>query len=256
LARNEGQPSRVQIRSSIDQRFKIKGLRTKSGEQDGGGLVRWKVTRPVFHSLENPMNRTLTAAVALAAAFGMASLAQAQTSTQSSPMTTSPSASQPGMSGTQNPATTIAPGTASGTAPGTAPSATGTYGASPQANTNQMNMAPQGSATRAGATPAASQSQIQQAQEQLKSAGLYRGSVDGVMGPETQTALMKFQREQGLPETAQLDQQTTDRLSGSSGGSATSPSATRSGATPSMTPNSTMGGSSSTAPSGSGSYNR
>ena len=50
------------------------------------------------------MNRTLTAAVALAAAFGMASLAQAQTSTQSSPMTTSPSASQPGMSGTQNPA--------------------------------------------------------------------------------------------------------------------------------------------------------
>src|SRR5215469_884444 len=127
------------------------------------------------------MNRTLTAAVALAAAFGMAGLAQDQTSsTQSSPMTTLPSASQPGMSGTQNPATTIAPGTA----PGTAPSATGTYGASPQANTNQMNMAPQGSATRAGATPAASQSQIQQAQEQLKSAGLYRGSVDGVMGPE------------------------------------------------------------------------
>ena len=61
------------------------------------------------------MNRTLTAAVALAAAFGMAGLAQAQTS--SSPATTAPSASQPGMSaapsGTQNPATMTAPGSTS-----------------------------------------------------------------------------------------------------------------------------------------------
>jgi len=144
-------------------------------------------------------------------------------------MTTSPSASQPGMSGTQNPAAT--------TAPGAAPGATSTYGASPQANTNQMNMGPQG-----GATQATSQSQIQQAQQQLKSAGLYRGSVDGVMGPETQTALMKFQREQGLPETAQLDQQTVDRLHG--GGSAGTTSSTmQRPTTPSTTPNSTTGGS-------------
>lgn len=170
------------------------------------------------------MNRTLTAAVALAAAFGIAGLAQAQTSTtQTSPMTTSPSASQPGMSGTQNPATSTAPG------------ATSTYGTSPQANTSQMNMSPQGSAA---ALPA-SQSQVQQAQEQLKSAGLYRGSVDGVMGPETQTALMKFQREQGLPETAQLDQQTMQRLGGGSGTGATSPATQR----PASPPSSTTGGS-------------
>src|SRR5215469_4647328 len=173
------------------------------------------------------MNRTLTAAVALAAAFGMAGLAQAQTSSsQSSPMTTSPSASQPGMSGTQNPATTAAPG------------ATGTYGSSPQANTSHMNTGTQGSPTQA--SEPASQSQILQAQQQLKSAGLYRGSVDGMMGPETQTAVMKFQREQGLPETSQLDQQTLDRLS--SGGSA-SPTTQRSGSTQSMTPSGTTGGS-------------
>jgi peptidoglycan hydrolase-like protein with peptidoglycan-binding domain len=195
------------------------------------------------------MNRTLTAAVALAAAFVMAGMAQAQmnstTNPPSSPMTTAPSASQPGMSGaptgSQNPATMTAPGS------------TSTHGASPQANTNQMNMSPQG-----GATQPASQSQIFQAQQQLKSAGLYRGAVDGVMGPETQTALVAFQREQGLPETAQLDQQTLDRLS--SGGSAgtSSPTMQRSGTTPSMSPGSTTGGSS-TGPTGaspSGSYNR
>ncbi|HWB52020.1 MAG TPA: peptidoglycan-binding protein [Stellaceae bacterium] len=203
------------------------------------------------------MNRTLTAAAALAVAFGMAGLAQAQTATPSSPMTTSPSASQPGMSGagapsgTQNPATMSAPG------------ATSTYGTSPQANTSQMNMGPQGQSTssQGGAMQAsqpASQSQILQAQEQLKTAGLYRGAVDGVMGPETQTALMKFQREQGLPETAQLDQQTLSRLSG--GGTAGTANSTtqRSGATQGMTPSTTTGGSDNgttgTAPSGS--YNR
>jgi hypothetical protein len=191
------------------------------------------------------MNRTLTATVALAAALGMAGMAHAQTNsttgTSSSPMTTSPSASQPGMSGApsaaQNPSGTQNPATM------TAPGATSTYGTSPQANTNQMNTGPQGSPT-GGATQAsepASQSQILQAQQQLKSAGLYRGSVDGVMGPGTQSALMAFQREQGLPETAQLDQQTLQRLSGGSGTSATSPNMQ----SPTAAPGSTTGGGSS-----------
>jgi peptidoglycan hydrolase-like protein with peptidoglycan-binding domain len=145
------------------------------------------------------MNRTLTAAVALAAGFGMAGLAQAQmntgTATPSNPMMTQPQS--PGASGTpaaQNPDTITAPG-----------SATNTYGVSPQASsqTNQMDQGTQ-----------ASPPQIQQAQQQLKSAGLYRGAIDGVMGPETQTALSRFQREQGLPQTAQLDPQTLGRLSG------------------------------------------
>jgi peptidoglycan hydrolase-like protein with peptidoglycan-binding domain len=65
----------------------------------------------------------------------------------------------------------------------------------------------------------ASQSEIQQAQQQLKSQGLYHGAVDGVMGPETQTALMAFQRQHSLPQTSQLDQQTLDALNG--GGSNT-----------------------------------
>jgi peptidoglycan hydrolase-like protein with peptidoglycan-binding domain len=139
------------------------------------------------------MNRTLTAAAALTAAHGTAGLAHAQSSTM---QPTSPSTGMTAPSGTQNPAT--------------APGPTSTYGAqSPQAST-QMGQ-PQGAQQVA-------QPQVQQAQQQLKSAGLYSGAVDGVMGPETQTALSRFQREQGLPQTAQLDQQTLDRLNGSNPG--------------------------------------
>jgi len=98
-------------------------------------------------------------------------------------------------------------------------SAPGTNGAqTPQANsqTNQnreyeghMNQAQ----TNQSMQPA-SPTDIRQAQQQLKSEGLYRGRVDGVMGPEMQSALGQFQRQQGLPETSQLDQQTLGRLNG------------------------------------------
>jgi peptidoglycan hydrolase-like protein with peptidoglycan-binding domain len=154
------------------------------------------------------MYRTLTAAAALAAGLGMAGLAHAQTNTNtappSSPMTTSPSASQPGMSGTQNPQTMTAPGQTS-----------------PQANAQMQGTQ-------------ASRSEIQQAQQQLKSQGLYRGAADGVMGPETQTAVRAFQRQNGLPQTAQLDQQTLDRLNGSGTGQSTT-------GTQGMTPSSPTG---------------
>jgi peptidoglycan hydrolase-like protein with peptidoglycan-binding domain len=92
------------------------------------------------------------------------------------------------------------------------PSTNPTYGAQrPQASA-QPNQSGQ---------PVTSQSQIQQAQEQLKSQGLYNGSIDGVVGPETQTALSQFQRQNGLPPTAQLDQQTLDRLMGNGAGNGT-----------------------------------
>jgi peptidoglycan hydrolase-like protein with peptidoglycan-binding domain len=155
------------------------------------------------------MKRTLTAAVALTAALGMAGLAHAQSSAgpSTSPSTlsrsTSSTTNNPPMtsqSGTQNPAST--------STPGSTPGATGRYGAlSPQADAQSMNPNIQ----------QVSESQIEQAQQQLKSAGLYRGEVDGVMGPQTQTALSQFQKQQGLPETAQLDQQTMGRLTSNSG---------------------------------------
>lgn len=144
------------------------------------------------------MTRMLTAAVALTAALGMAGLAQAQSST--STMT--------GPSGSQNPA--AMGGATSG--------GTGAYGTQTlRANTQMPNQGQMNQARVNQNTAPASREEIQQAQQQLKSQGLYRGSVDGVMGPETQTALMAFQREQGLPQTAQLDQQTLGRLGGNGG---------------------------------------
>jgi hypothetical protein len=165
------------------------------------------------------MNRTLTAAVALATALGMAGLAHAQSSTSPStqPSTMAPSTSTTTPSGSQNPAMT---GSSYGTQ-------------TPQANTqtpgtyqNQATPGQTNAAQNSQPMQPASRADIQQAQEQLKSQGLYRGSVDGVMGPQTQTAIMAFQREQGLPENAQLDQQTMSRLAGGQSGGMSTPGAT------------------------------
>lgn len=151
------------------------------------------------------MNRTLTAAVALAASLGMAGLAHAQltTSPSSQPSTTNPTMTGP--AGTQNPATMATP-----------PTTTGSYGtqtpqanSQPMANQGQMNQAQ----TNQSSMPA-SRSEVQEAQQQLKSQGLYMGAIDGEMGPKTQTALMAFQRQHSLPQSAQLDEQTMNALSG------------------------------------------
>ena len=57
-----------------------------------------------------------------------------------------------------------------------------------------------------------SQATIQQAQQQLKSKGLYDGEPDGKMGPATRDAIRKFQQQNGLPQTAQLDSATVQHL--------------------------------------------
>jgi peptidoglycan hydrolase-like protein with peptidoglycan-binding domain len=71
---------------------------------------------------------------------------------------------------------------------------------------------------------------IRWAQLELRNMGFYRGSLDGVVGPETKRALDRFQRNNGLSRTAALDPQTFDALTGSPGmghGSSTSPEAER-----------------------------
>jgi peptidoglycan hydrolase-like protein with peptidoglycan-binding domain len=90
----------------------------------------------------------------------------------------------------------------------------------------------------------ASESEIKQAQEQLKSAGLYKGTADGKMGPETKQAISEFQQKNGLTKTGELDQQTMAALSKTqsgaasslSGSSSTQPSASPSTVSPSTTP--------------------
>lgn len=64
------------------------------------------------------------------------------------------------------------------------------------------------------------------AQLELRNMGLYKGSLDGIVGPETKRALAQFQKDYGLQQTATLDPQTMDALTGNPGigqGSSTPP---------------------------------
>jgi peptidoglycan hydrolase-like protein with peptidoglycan-binding domain len=78
------------------------------------------------------------------------------------------------------------------------------------------------------------ESQVKQAQQQLKAAGLYKGAADGKMGSDTQQAIEKFQQTHGLPATGTLDEQTMAALQGSTGRAGSS-----SGLTPAGQPSNT-----------------
>ena len=62
-----------------------------------------------------------------------------------------------------------------------------------------------------------SKDDIRWAQVELRMIGLYDGSLDGVMGPETRRALTAFQKSNGLERTARLDQHTADAVIGDPG---------------------------------------
>lgn len=62
-----------------------------------------------------------------------------------------------------------------------------------------------------------SKDDIRWAQVKLHMIGLYNGSLDGVIGPETKRALLRFQESNDLARTATLDQQTADALIGNTG---------------------------------------
>lgn len=58
-----------------------------------------------------------------------------------------------------------------------------------------------------------SKSQTEQVQKALKSAGLYKGPIDGEMGPRMKQAVSQFQQQNGLNQTGVVDQQTFAALS-------------------------------------------
>jgi peptidoglycan hydrolase-like protein with peptidoglycan-binding domain len=53
---------------------------------------------------------------------------------------------------------------------------------------------------------------IRWAQVELRNRGLYKGSLDGILGPDTKRALILFQSKNGLGQTAALDEQTWEEL--------------------------------------------
>ena len=73
---------------------------------------------------------------------------------------------------------------------------------------------------------------IRWAQVELRGQGLYKGSLDGILGPETKQALCQFQKNTGLGWTASLDAQTWEALTADPGigqGSSMPPAAERTG---------------------------
>jgi peptidoglycan hydrolase-like protein with peptidoglycan-binding domain len=62
-----------------------------------------------------------------------------------------------------------------------------------------------------------SKDDVRQAQLELRNMGLYNGSLDGVVGPETKRGLEQFQKDNGLDRTATLDGQTMVALFGNIG---------------------------------------
>jgi peptidoglycan hydrolase-like protein with peptidoglycan-binding domain len=57
---------------------------------------------------------------------------------------------------------------------------------------------------------------IRWAQVELRDRHLYQGSLDGILGPQTTRALSQFQKIKGLDQTASLDAQTWEALTGDS----------------------------------------
>lgn len=61
---------------------------------------------------------------------------------------------------------------------------------------------------------AAANDDVRRSQLALRENGLYDGPIDGINGPRTRHAVSEFQRRQGLPQTARLDDATRDALQG------------------------------------------
>lgn len=61
------------------------------------------------------------------------------------------------------------------------------------------------------------QSEIKEAQRVLKDHDLYQGNIDGIVGPQTRSALRQYQEQQGLEVSGSLDQQTKQALGVSEG---------------------------------------
>jgi hypothetical protein len=53
---------------------------------------------------------------------------------------------------------------------------------------------------------------IKTAQKKLFKMGVYKGSIDGIIGRQTQFAIGRFQKDQGLPVSCILDARTVERL--------------------------------------------
>ena len=93
-------------------------------------------------------------------------------------------------------------GTAPGKAMPTAQPGTGQTGSAPGMTTGSTkSMAGQANAE-----------QVKSLQKALQAKGMEPGPIDGVLGPKTRAALRSYQKDQKLPETGRLDNETLAKL--------------------------------------------
>jgi peptidoglycan hydrolase-like protein with peptidoglycan-binding domain len=129
---------------------------------------------------------------------------------------------------------------------GAALDATLNNGADADNTANVLNMpATSGVSENLGTGDSFRKDDIRWAQVELRYAGLYKGSLDGILGPQTKWALTQFQQNNGLAQTASLDAQTWEALTSSPGiaqGSSSMPSdVDRSGSMTNSSPASDLG---------------
>lgn len=79
--------------------------------------------------------------------------------------------------------------------------------------------------------------QVRTAQKQLKEAGFDPGPIDGQLGRQTHQAIREYQKDNGLPQTGRLDEQTKEMLMAEG----TQPSSQRLDPLPGSTPGRSMG---------------
>jgi Putative peptidoglycan binding domain len=158
------------------------------------------------------MNRSVITGIALTAVLGLAGLAQAQTTPNPAGAAPAPGIAAPNAaSGATKEG--MQPPQAGSTNSSMSDSATQTPSASAQGKTNQEpSTSDEAQQANQQTMPGASHASVREAQQALKSKGLYHGRVDGVLGQATKTAISRFQQRSGLPQTAMLDQQTMRRL--------------------------------------------
>jgi peptidoglycan hydrolase-like protein with peptidoglycan-binding domain len=166
---------------------------------------------------------TLTLAFVLATGMAGAAMAQSTATPATVPNNPQPAAQnvqagwQPGQA---HPSVTQPQADIGQTQPGSPGQAQAGAPPQPSAAQAQPNQMHQGQAA------SSANDQVRQAQQQLQYAGLYNGPVDGVMDPDTRAALARFQQQNGLRRTQDLDQPTMARLmSGDNTGSGTSAAA-------------------------------
>jgi len=129
----------------------------------------------------------------------------AQSATQGSPMYPN------GYQQSQNTQSQNGP-SASSTAPGTGTGSSSTMSSNPASSGTSATGT--SSMSSASAAPATTPDEIKQAQQALADQGLYKGKVDGIVGPQTRRAVRQFQKSHSLSQTAQLDADTMQALNG------------------------------------------